>query len=115
MNIEATAQINGVNGAMGNVSTSKLVEDLKVVMQDAEALLKATSAQAGEKIQEVRVRAEESLRAAQAHLSAFEDEALKRAGEVADVTKEYVRENPWQSVGIAAGIGLLVGLLLSRR
>lgn len=118
MSIEATAQVNGVNsinGANGEVSTSKLVEDLKVVMHDAEALLKATSAQTGEKLQEVRARAEESLRAAQARLSEFEEEAVKRAREVADVTKEYVRENPWQSVGIAAGIGLLVGLLLSRR
>jgi ElaB/YqjD/DUF883 family membrane-anchored ribosome-binding protein len=115
MNTEATAQINSVNGASGDVSTSKLVEDLKVVMHDAEALLKATSAQTGEKIQEVRARAEESLRQAQVRLSEFEDEAMKRAGEVAEVTKEYVRENPWQSVGIAAGLGLLVGLLLSRR
>ena len=115
MNTEASAQMNSVNGANGDVSTSKLVEDLKVVMHDAEALLKATSAQTGEKIQEVRARAEESLRQAQVRLSEFEDEAMKRAGEVAEVTKEYVRENPWQSVGIAAGLGLLVGLLLSRR
>lgn len=118
MNTEASAQINGVNGvngANGEVTTSKLVEDLKVVMQDAEALLKATSAQTGEKLQEVRARAEESLRKAQARLSEFEEEAVKRAREVADVTKEYVRENPWQSVGIAAGVGLLVGLLLTRR
>jgi ElaB/YqjD/DUF883 family membrane-anchored ribosome-binding protein len=43
------------------------------------------------------------------------DEALRRAREVADATDEYVRENPWQSVGIAAGVGLLLGLLLSRR
>ena len=97
------------------VSTDKLVEDLKVVMRDAEALIKATSAQTGEKIQEVRARAEESLRQAQTRLSALEDEALQRAREVADATEEYVRENPWQSIGIAAGVGLLVGLLLSRR
>lgn len=119
MNSEASAQINGVNGVSGDlggeVTTGKLVEDLKVVMQDAEALLKATSAQTGEKLQEVRARAEESLRKAQARLSQMEEEAVKRAREVADVTKEYVRDNPWQSVGIAAGVGLLVGLLLSRR
>lgn len=99
----------------GDVTTEKLVEDLKMVMDDAEALLKATSAQTGEKIQEVRARAEESLRQAKARLSSIEDEALRRAREVADATNEYVRENPWQSVGIAAGVGLLVGLLLARR
>ena len=84
-------------------------------MNDAEALLRATSSQTGEKIQEVRARAEESLRAAKERLSSIEDEALRRAREVADATNEYVRENPWQSVGIAAGVGLLVGLLLARR
>ena len=98
-----------------DVSTDKLVEDLKVVMRDAEALIRATSAQTGEKIQEVRARAEESLRQAQTRLTALEDEALQRAREVADATEEYVRGNPWQSLGIAAGVGLLVGLLLSRR
>jgi ElaB/YqjD/DUF883 family membrane-anchored ribosome-binding protein len=97
------------------VTTDQLLADLKTVMSDAEALLRATSAQTGEKIQEVRARAEESLRQAKARLSSIEDEALRRAREVADATDEYVRENPWQSVGIAAGVGLLLGLLLSRR
>ena len=97
------------------VTTDQLLADLKTVMSDAEALLRATSAQTGEKIQEVRARAEESLRQAKARLSSIEDEALRRAREVADATDEYVRENPWQSVGNAAGVGLLLGLLLARR
>lgn len=97
------------------VTTDQLVADLKTVMQDAEALLKATSAQTGEKIQEVRARAEESLRQARARLGDIEEEALRRAREISDSAEDYVRENPWQSVGIAAGAGLLLGLLLSRR
>jgi ElaB/YqjD/DUF883 family membrane-anchored ribosome-binding protein len=101
--------------APNEVTTDQLLADLKTVMDDAEALLRATSSQTGEKIQEVRARAEESLRQAKARLSSIEDEALRRAREVADATDEYVRENPWQSVGIAAGVGLLLGLLLARR
>lgn len=97
------------------VTTDQLVADLKVVMADAEALLRATSAQTGEKIQEIRARAEESLRQAKTRVAEIETEALKRAREVADAADEYVRQNPWQSVGIAAGVGLLLGLLLSRR
>jgi ElaB/YqjD/DUF883 family membrane-anchored ribosome-binding protein len=97
------------------VTTDRLVEDLKTVMNDAEALLRATSAQTGEKIQEVRARAEESLRQARARLSEVEEEALRRARELADATEEYVRDNPWQSIGIAAGIGLVLGILISRR
>lgn len=97
------------------VTTDQLLSDLKTVMNDAEALLRATSTQTGEKIQEVRARAEESLRQARQRLSSIEEEALKRAREVADAADEYVRENPWQSVGIAAGVGLLLGLMLRRR
>jgi ElaB/YqjD/DUF883 family membrane-anchored ribosome-binding protein len=93
------------NAANAEVTTDQLLADLKTVMNDAEALLRATSTQTGEKIQEVRARAEESLRQAKARLSSIEEEALRRAREVADATDEYVRENPWQSVGIAAGVG----------
>ena len=101
--------------AQAEVTTDQLVADLKTVMEDAEALLKATSTLTGEKIQEVRARAEESLRQAKVRLSEVEEEALRRAREVAEAADEYVRENPWQSVGIAAGIGLVLGLLLARR
>lgn len=97
------------------VTTDQLVADLKTVMRDAEALLKATSTQTGERIQEVRARAEESLKQARTRLNELEEEARRRAQEMANATEEYVRENPWQSVGIAAGVGLLLGLLLSRR
>jgi len=96
-------------------NTDQLVSDLKTVMQDAESLLKATSALTGEKVQEARTKAEESLRQAKARLSEVEEEALRRAKEVAEAADEYVHDNPWQSVGIAAGVGLLVGLLLARR
>jgi ElaB/YqjD/DUF883 family membrane-anchored ribosome-binding protein len=97
------------------ISTDQLVSDLKSVVNDAEALLNATSTQTGDKIQAVRARAEESLRQAKARLTEIEQEAIRRAKEIADATDEYVRDNPWQSVGIAAGIGLLLGVLLGRR
>src|SRR5687767_4478899 len=112
---ECEERAMSTNAAEAEVTTDQLLADLKTVMNDAEALLRATSTQTGEKIQEVRARAEESLRQAKQRLSSIEDEALRRAREVADATDEYVRENPWQSVGIAAGVGLLVGLLLARR
>ena len=100
---------------MSDVTTEQLVDDLKVVMRDAEALIRATSAQTGEKIQEVRARAEESLRQARDRLVEVEEEALRRAREVAEATEEYVRDNPWQSLGIAAGVGLVLGILIARR
>ena len=106
----------GPNGASGGgVTTDQLVADLKTVMQDAEALLRATSSQTGERIHEIRAQDEQSLRQARVRVGELEQEARRRAQEMADQTEVYMRENPWQSVGIAAGVGLLIGLLLSRR
>lgn len=85
------------------------------MVHDAEALLKATAAQAGEKIQEARVRAEESLRRVKDRLGEVEDEALKRGRARAGEADDYMRTNPWQVVGAAASIGFLVGVLISRR
>lgn len=96
------------------VTTAKLLEDLRVVVQDAEALLKATAAQTGEKIQEVRARAEESLRNAKVRLTAIERDSMQHVREVADAAESYVKTNPWQSLGVAAAVGLLFGLLLRR-
>jgi ElaB/YqjD/DUF883 family membrane-anchored ribosome-binding protein len=97
------------------ITADKLIEDVQVFVHDAEALLKATAAQTGEKIQEARARTEESLRRAKGRLSDVEGEALKRARALAGEADEYTRANPWQVIGAAAGIALLLGLLISRR
>ena len=88
---------------MGDAADN-FMNDLRAVMADAEELLRATADQAGPRVQEVRARAEESLRMAREH--------LKGAGAELD---SQVRANPWAAVGIAAAIGLLAGVLLSRR
>ena len=97
------------------VTSDKLIENLRAVMCDAEALVEATAAQTGEKIQEARARTEESLRRVKGGLSDVEREALKRARVVAGEADEYVRANPWQVIGTTAAIALLLGLLVSRR
>ena len=97
------------------VTTAKLLEDLQAVVRDAQALLDATATQSGERIENVRARAEQSLSQAKSRISEVEDEALQSVREVATATQDYVKNNPWQSVGIAAGVGLLLGLLLRRR
>jgi ElaB/YqjD/DUF883 family membrane-anchored ribosome-binding protein len=96
-------------------SADQLIDDLTAVIRDAENLLRATAAQTGEKVVEMRARAEESVRMAKERLSGLEEEAVKRARALAGEADEYVRGNPWQAVGIAAGVGLLLGLLMSRR
>ena len=85
-------------------SAERLMDELRAVIGDAEELLRVTADQAGPKVQEVRARAEESLRAAREH--------LQGAGAELD---SQVRAHPWAAVGIAAGIGLIAGILLSRK
>jgi ElaB/YqjD/DUF883 family membrane-anchored ribosome-binding protein len=96
-------------------STDKLIDDLQMVVRDAEALLQATAAQTGEKIEGVRARATESLQKARQRLAAVEKEAVQEIREAADAADKYVHKNPWQAMGVAAGVGLLLGLLIGRR
>ena len=96
-------------------SMDQLVADLQTVIRDAESLLKATAAQTGDKIEEARERAEESVRKAKARLAEVEQDALARAEQLAGEAEAYVRDNPWQAVPWAAGAGLVLGLLLGRR
>lgn len=99
---------------MDQVNTEKLMEDLRQVVRDADELLRATAGQAGEKVAQVRARAEESLRNARVRLSEMGGELNTRAHAAADSTDYYVRNNPWAAIGIAAVAGLLVGALLLR-
>ena len=95
--------------------TAQLMEDLRVVVEDAEALLRATAGQAGAKVDLARQRAEESVKAARERLGELEGELRVRAREAARTTDRYVHENPWGAIGMAAGIGFILGLLSGRR
>jgi ElaB/YqjD/DUF883 family membrane-anchored ribosome-binding protein len=80
--------------------------------QEAEALLKATAEVTNERVQEVRARTEKTVRMAMDTLS--NDKLRGQVRRVAETTAEYVRERPWAMMGAAAGIGLLIGLLMRR-
>ena len=100
---------------MQQVSTERLMRDLRNVVADAEELLKATAAQTGERVDKVRAKAEESLRTARNRLQEMGDNAQTQAREAAREVEQQVRENPWTAVGIAAGVGLVLGILIGRR
>lgn len=93
----------------------KLAADLRLVIADAEELLQITSSQTGDKVAELRARVGENLRVARAKLSEADAALRDKAREAARATDDYVHENPWRSIGIAAGAGLLIGLLIGRR
>ena len=93
----------------------KLVQDMRTVISDAEDLLRATANQAGERIAVARERIQDSLHQAKVKLAEAEAVVTERAKQAARYTDDYVHDNPWRAIGVAAGIGLLLGLLMARR
>ena len=96
-------------------SKEKLISDFKVVIADAEELLRATAGQAGDKVAEVRQRAQVHLATAKAKLADAEEALIVRAKQAGRAADDYVHEHPWSAVGIGAGVGFLIGLLVGRR
>jgi ElaB/YqjD/DUF883 family membrane-anchored ribosome-binding protein len=111
MNAPMTTKLSVVE----NVSKEKLMEDLRMVVADAEELLKATANQAGGQIETVRSKASDSLRTAKARLAEAQASAVERIKVAAQTPDHYVHEKPWQSIGIAATVGILIGVLIGRQ
>jgi ElaB/YqjD/DUF883 family membrane-anchored ribosome-binding protein len=107
----AMSQLTDTN----NVSKEKLVADLKVVVSDAEELLRATASAAGEKAGELREKMQDRLRDAKLRLADAEAALIDKTKAAARATDDFVHDHPWKAVGIAAGAGLLVGMLIGRR
>lgn len=100
---------------MEQVTTDKLMQDLRVVVTDAEELLKATAGVTGEKVEKIRAKAEESLITARKRLQSASRSVQQGAVDVVETVDDQVHKNPWTAVGVAAGVGLVIGILLSRR
>ena len=97
------------------VQKTKLMSDLRVVIADAEELLRMTVDQVGEGAANVRSRVQARMNQAKADLVHLQEAAVAKAKEAGHAADEFVHDNPWQSIGIAAGVGLMMGLLVSRR
>ncbi len=100
---------------LSNSNKQKLVSDMKVVVSDAEEILRATAGVAGEKMVDLRERIGERLRDAKLRIADAEAALVDKTKAAARATDDYVNENPWQAVGIAASIGLLIGIIIGRR
>ena len=110
-----TETVTATEAVGGRVTRAKLMEDLRAVVADLEELLKATASQTGERITEARARAEESLKAVKAQLAEERAAVMARAKAAAKAADDHVRANPWMAVGIAVGVGVVLGILAARR
>ena len=93
----------------------QLVSNLRRVISDAEDLLAATAGQTDSRVNELRDRARENLNVAREKLADADAAVRARARQAATATDEYVHDNPWSSIGAAAALGILIGVLLGRR
>lgn len=98
-----------------DMGSGQFVQDMKAVASDAEALMHATAGDASDLAVKARARAEESLRRARTRIIEMEQQLMQRAKAAAQATDGYVHENPWPSIGIAAGVAFIAGLLVGRR
>ena len=98
-----------INGKMDDAGT-----DMKALVKDAQSLLTAAASLTGTKADELRERGMRMLDAALGKSGQYKDQAMVKGKELARTADVYVKDNPWRTVAAAAGVGLLVGVLLGR-
>ena len=92
-------------------STEKLLEDLKAVVNDGEELLRAGVQDLSERGLAARERLAAALEVARQTRRRLQERAMVSA----QATDRLIREYPYQSLGIAFGVGMLFGILVNRR
>ncbi len=93
----------------------KLIQDFHSVISDTEELMKSVSGESSGKAQALRARIEQNLKHAKEYLQDVEETVVDKSKVAARITDDYVHENAWQTVGLAIGLGVVIGLLLRNR
>jgi ElaB/YqjD/DUF883 family membrane-anchored ribosome-binding protein len=101
--------------AKARASKEKLIEDFHSVISDTEELMRSVSSESGGKAQALRTKLEQNLQHVKGYLQDFEESVVDKSKVAARVTDDYVHENAWQTVGLAIGLGVVIGLLLRNR
>jgi len=91
----------------------ELLSDFNQVVSETQGLLDSMKSATSEKTAQLRASLEKNLEATRKRLTELQATAMERGTAYAKATDDYVRESPWTAVGVAAGVGVLVGLILS--
>ncbi len=100
---------------MPNHNVDALRRDVQTLIQDAQILFKDATALSGDSAEELRSRGTSLVRQALDGLRTLEQSAVSKGRQLASDTNHVVHEKPWLAVGISAGVGMLIGMLISRR
>lgn len=98
-----------------STQSEKLATDIKTLVRDAEELVKATAAETGDKVVELRRRIQQAVNDVKPHIVKLEIAVIDQAKPVALAADQYVHTHPWPAIGASALIGLVIGLLAGRR
>ncbi len=93
-----------------HVTREKVYDDVKVLVKDVQELLKATTSVVGDKATEARSRVQDHLKTVQDKLGDHYETVRTKGQEAFTHADGYVRDNPWNAVGIAAGVGFILGI-----
>lgn len=96
-------------------NASEASSDVKALVRDAQSMLTAAAALTGDKAEELRSRGMELLDRALGRASHYQGQAMERGRELAQEADVYVKDNPYRTLALAAGVGVLLGVLLSRQ
>ena len=108
-------QTRDTEGNNRGTSVEALAASFQNMVKDAEDLLRATANYSAEGFAAARARFQRSLEDAKVRMSSAQSVISEKAGEATAVTERYVSENPWKALAIVGSIGVILGLLMSRR
>jgi ElaB/YqjD/DUF883 family membrane-anchored ribosome-binding protein len=110
---------NQMSAKQVDVSKDQLYKEFNTVVTETEQLLKSVAAAGNNKAGALRDGVVDGLAAAGEKLDKLRLQAIDQASAAASATDDYVQENPWRAIGIAAAVsaltGLVAGLLIARR
>lgn len=101
------------------VTRERLFDEFNAVVAETERLLKSLATAGSDQAGTIKASVQQGLTAASDRLAKIREQSVQQAGAAAKATDEYVRDNPWQSIGVVAAVsaivGLICGLLIARR
>jgi len=106
---------NEIEHAHSALARERVLADLRTLARDAEDLLKATAGDVTEKAKEARHRLTAALERAKSTCEDLQEQTLASARAAAKKADTVIRDHPYESIGVSFGVGLLIGVLVSRR
>lgn len=104
-----------IQSAHSQLARERLLTDLRTLSHDAEDLLKATASDVSDKAKEARSRLTEALERTKATCKEMEERTIANAKAAVKQADTVIRHHPYESIGVAFGIGMLIGVLITRK